>query len=348
VIVPVRIDALIITALPLERSAVRAHLRDLRTEAASGLSADLASFDGRHGSVSVALIETGAGNVSAAIQATSAVSAFRPSVSLMVGIAAGLKDVAGGDVVASSKIYFYEGGKQDEQFRPRPEFAPVSPVLAAVSRSVIADAAWQRRIIDGQADRARAFTGPIVAGEKVQADSSADVMRMIREVYGDSLALDMEDYGAVRGAAASEQVKALAIRGISDLVDDKDRLNEAVAQPVAASHAAAFAFELLDVSSAAVTRPPEDRTIAKLGTRLYPQGPQQDALWVRAGGQAARLVTAGTGQSQWWHAAGIVANGGGVDWRRLLDEMLTDYPDDLELRELSAAAAPAAGASDYV
>src|SRR4051812_6334661 len=99
------VDVLVVTALQLERRAVREHLRDLRADNESGLHADVGAFG--HGNIShrVAVIETGAGNVDAAVLTARAEEAFRPAVVVMMGVAGGLKDVAVGDVVASSKVY---------------------------------------------------------------------------------------------------------------------------------------------------------------------------------------------------------------------------------------------------
>jgi nucleoside phosphorylase len=43
-----------------------------------------------------------------------------------------------------------------------------------------------------------------------------------------------------------ERVRSLNIRGISDLLDDKVQADHQNYQPLAAAHAASFAFELLE------------------------------------------------------------------------------------------------------
>jgi hypothetical protein len=87
--------------------------------------------------------------------------------------------------------------------------------------------------------------GAIAAGEKVIASRASEVSKFIQENYGDSLAIEMEGHGLLGAASINEQVDALVIRGISDLLDKKADSDSAGAQELAASHAAAFAFELL-------------------------------------------------------------------------------------------------------
>src|SRR3712207_539126 len=105
------VDVLVVTALKLEREAARAHLAEVEVEQRSGLACDVGLFHTGERALRVAVLQTGAGNVTAAIATTQAEEHFRPDLLIMVGIAGGLKDVALGDVVASEKVYWVEGGK---------------------------------------------------------------------------------------------------------------------------------------------------------------------------------------------------------------------------------------------
>ncbi|GCD20166.1 hypothetical protein CTKZ_17280 [Cellulomonas algicola] len=343
------IDVLVVTALKLERLAVRSHLTDIATETYSGLAADIGTSLTSPGQ-RIAVIETGPGNVDAGIFATRAEESFRPKCVVMFGVAGGVKDVAIGDVVASRKIYWVEAGKAANQFRSRPEFAPVSPSLLQLARAVSADNSWQARIkSDGGVWPAtgrmpEAFVGPIVVGEKVVVDDRAEVAQIIAETFSDAIAVDMEDFGALRGGTTNERSKAIAIRGISDLMAHKADADAGGSQPLAAANGAAFLFDLLDrlansttVAGAEATAPPISDQINRfvsVARKLYPAGPQQDALWERAGGDASRLNLEGGGATRWWHAIQLIENGGGgsITIDTLLAQMREDFTnsDDLD------------------
>lgn len=351
-------DVLIVTALQLERRAVRAHLVNVVVERDSGMHADIGVLPQPDGDLTVAVIETGPGNVAAAILAGRSEEIFRPAVVLMVGIAGGLKDVSIGDVVASTKIYWYESGKQQANFGARPDFAPVGNELLQSARAVASHDSWRDGVIDPQWPPEMppaALAAPTVVGEKVLANTTAPVVMDIRAAFGDAVCVNMEDYGALRGAGFMQRAQTLAVRGISDLIDAKGTAEEKGSQPQAAAHAAAFAIGVIDryfapgkpsgsrrsptrVTTSGTAIPTQNGPrLVKVGRLLYPEGPQQDSLWERAGGDLSRLPTGGNGQARWWQAVRLVERGGGPTLAALLQEMLADYPANVELQAVRDA-----------
>lgn len=59
---------------------------------------------------------------------------------------------------------------------------------------------------------------------------------------------------------------------------------------------------------------------------VWPHGPEQGAIWSRAGGKAADLPRDGTGRDRWRATLGRVRHGGSVRPGRLVKEMLKDVP----------------------
>ena len=346
------VNVLVVTALKLERLAMREHLTNVETETTSGLAADIGTSVSSPGQC-VAIIETGPGNVNAGILTAKAEDTFRPEYVVMFGIAGGVKDVAIGDVVASSKVYWVEGGKAANRFKPRPDFAVVSPSVLQLARAVSADNAWMGRTKNGGGTwpgtgrEPIAFVGPIVVGEKVVIDEGAEVAQIISQTFSDAIAVDMEDFGALRGGAASERAKAIAIRGISDLMMHKADADAGGSQPLAAANGAAFVFDLLDrlasstmVAAAEAVAPPSTDRInqfVSVARKLYPGGPEQDALWERAGGDPSRLNREGAGATRWWHAIQLIQNGGGgnITVDTLLAQMRSDFSNNDDLNSLN-------------
>jgi hypothetical protein len=91
-----------------------------------------------------------------------------------------------------------------------------------------------------------ALIAPIASIEAVSGDPESELENLIASYYSDTLAIEMEGYGAAN-AAFRERTPLIVVRGISDMRGDKTPEKDVIHQPVAAAHAAAFAFELLDI-----------------------------------------------------------------------------------------------------
>ncbi|MBD2100980.1 5'-methylthioadenosine/S-adenosylhomocysteine nucleosidase [Leptolyngbya sp. FACHB-261] len=242
-------SAVILTALSVEYSAVRTHLTDLQEKMhPQGTIYERGKFVANGQVWEVGIAEVGAGNAGAAVEAERAIAYFRPDVLLFVGIAGGIKDVAIGDVVAATKVYGYESGKVDNQFFTRPALGQSAYALVQRAKSEARKGEWLQRLSSSLTSRPHVFVAPIAAGEKVISSKQSDVFKFIRASYNDAIAVEMESFGFLSAVFAYPDIKALVIRGISDLIDGKNDdsvESEQVRQEKASHHASAFTFEVL-------------------------------------------------------------------------------------------------------
>ena len=244
--------------------AARSFLTGLKTLVhPAGTVYETGHFGAEDARWTVVLAETGTGNPIAAIETSRALDSFRPSVAMFLGVAGGVKDVAVGDVVAADYVYGYESSKVTETFQPRIKTFGCGYPLVQRARMIRRSDEWHRRIQSGE--KPQAYVGPLASGEQVIAGDNTATHALLQTHCGDTLAVEMEGWGFMFAAHTNGDVPAIVIRGISDLTADKNPERDRAQQPIAAEHAAAFAFELLttidppaeqQIPPAQVWRPP--------------------------------------------------------------------------------------------
>lgn len=337
---------LILTALPLEFSAAQRHLEDVHlTRHESGTLYEEGVFRVGRENIPVLLCQSGAGNANAAVETERAVAFFHPSHVLFVGVAGGLKDVTLGDVVAATKVYGYESGKAEDAFRPRPELVQSSYEMIQHARRVSREGIWKKRIVGFSNDTARSFVGSVAAGEKVVASVNSPTYQLLKSTYGDALAVEMEGFGTFTAVHASKNLESLVIRGVSDLIEGKAAADASGSQQMAAANAAAFAFEVVvswvTLSNTAMNENQFWETLEQAAAELYPKGPEDAAIWSRAGGDLS-LLTLSTSPRGAWHNAlrTLKFNGGGasISKVRLLEKMISDFATNEQLKALLKSA----------
>lgn len=232
---------LFVTALPLEREAVLSHLSAVRYD--GEIQADVGTWPKESPLATIHVIVTGAGNINATAALGRITQKRNFAAAYFVGVCGGIKDFAIGDVIFGTKVYHYEGGKEDEKgYRPRPKAEETDYELVQLAIRVASN--WR------STTGSKAGSAVIASGESVLASREDDAhnFKVIRNAYNDAQAVDMEAYGFMLTARRARITNALVIRGVSDLVKDKEQADQKGNQPLAAQNAASFAFALLAAS----------------------------------------------------------------------------------------------------
>lgn len=326
---------LIVTALSLEFQAVESYLTEITsdTHPLTGSKYKLGSYKAPNQSLHVMVVEAGAGNNRSADETGRAIQHFKPDYTFFVGVAGGIKDVIIGDVVASSKIIGFEVGKAADDFKPRLDMMSASYTLEQLAKDVKREGNWVEKIkIKSHRGTPKSFVQPIAAGEKVVVSNKSETYKTISTYCSDAIAVDMEGIGFLI-AARPYNVEAIEIRGISDMLEKKEEADASGSQPDAAANAAAFTFEMID--NLQIGYDLKDITfqnkLLDFVNEHYPQGPEQDEIWTRAGGDISILVNSVNRKSQWRSAIQRLVNGGGgktITLYSLLNSIKEDYPND--------------------
>ncbi len=274
------VDVLLLTALGLEAEAVAAHLQELRLYKHPALDDVVMRGTIRVQAgleASAALAQVGVGHIEATRNTQRLVRALRPSLVLFVGVAGGVKDVLHGDVVVATKVSVVDYGKfaaggflaRAEQYRP-------SSTLISVARALSSSGigAFSRE----DAPPVRVLVAPMAAVNAVVAERGS-LAETIRRSYGDVVALSMEDGGFLAALDGSGS-HGLVVRGISDLLDDKNETRDEAKQPTAAANAAQVALEivrqtlLVDALSSRDDERAASPTMTDLATHPLPLAPE--------------------------------------------------------------------------
>jgi nucleoside phosphorylase len=235
--------AVILTAIEVETRAVLRQLKDVQEETVKQTVFHVGRFEGWK----IAVAECGPGNVRAASIAERAIDRFSPEVACFVGIAGGVKDVVIGDIVVATKVYGYESGKAGKNgFQPRPEISLPAHAFEQRARAIRLKDEWKARLDPGlKHDDAKIYVGAIAAGEKVVGSARSKTAQYLRATYGDTLAVEMEGRGFLDGVHINHPVQGCVVRGISDLLDNKEETDTLGSQLIGADAASAATFEML-------------------------------------------------------------------------------------------------------
>lgn len=263
--------ALVITTVVSESRAVKAHLTG--PEMLIGEKAaiyEYGRFADPAGEWLVVHAITPQGNSDAGLVASKAHQEFGSfHAQIFVGVAGSLKDdIPIGSVVIGDYVYNGHSAKvEDAQTVSRPHGLPPARELLTAAQALIYTDEWRDliRAPHGMAELPKSSDYPcafpplatikgVVSGEEVVAGGKSARYVWLRSHFNDCGAVEMEGWG-VMNAARYENTSAIVVRGISDMCAGKDHGSDQLHQPIAAVHAAAFAFSILSFRSKA---PPPD------------------------------------------------------------------------------------------
>ncbi len=283
-------------------------------------------------------------NVNAAIETERIIQHFNPTYIFFVGVAGGLKDVKIGDIVIGSDVYGYERGKvkDGDLFLSRPQFGFSSYELEQLATSFSISDSWKIQsasFLNTKFHKSiSAFVGTIASGEKVVGSKDSELYKFLKLHCSHALAVEMEGLGFLEACRPYPLIKSLIIRGISDLVDDKEDSDKEGSQPYASQNSTEFLFGLIDYIGVKqeIVKLSLKQKLVEILPKLYPSGLRETEIWRRAGGDLSVVNLNVNGKTQWIDALILIENGGGgdIDFQSLISEAKKDYNKNESLKYL--------------
>lgn len=336
---------LILTALEVERVAVEVHLKNIDpiTHPETGTDYTKGTYHYNGQTIELVVARTDQTNVNAAIETERAITHFDPEYTFFVGVAGGLKDVKVGDIVIGRDVYGYERGKAGKNnFKSRPQFGASTYALERLAGQYAKSERWKKtmeKLLNPEfAPVINTYTGTIASGEKVDASIDSNLHQYLKQTASHALAIEMEGLGFLEVCRMRPLVKTLLLRGISDLVDDKGKMDGKGSQPYASANVAAFLFgliEQLDFSDVK-TEFTREQKLLEIMCKLYPGGLRDSQIWITAGGDLSLINLGQSGKGQWVEAIRTLKLGGGgnITIDRLIEAVAEDYGDNKDIKLL--------------
>ena len=257
--------ALIITTVDHENRAVTAHLTDPEILiGGNSVLYEYGRFSDPAGDWLVVHVITSPGNSDAGLDTREAFYEFGNfQVVMFVGVAGSLKEeIPIGSVVIGDYVYNGHSAKvTDTETLARPHGLVPARGLLTAAKGLIHLNQWMDLIrapagmeLPSKADYPCNFPPfavikGIVSVEEVVAGDKSPRFALIRSHFNDCGAVEMEGWGVMNAAQREREASAIIVRGISDMCAGKDHANDKLHQPIAAAHAAAFAFSILSFQS---------------------------------------------------------------------------------------------------
>jgi nucleoside phosphorylase/cellulose biosynthesis protein BcsQ len=238
--------ALIFTSLPAGYIAVRSNLTNLREETMpDGTVYEIGRFSSESRPWEVGILELDTRDMRAALEAARAIQYVKPSVVISVGVAAGIKNVSIGDIVAATKIYGFEPVKTEKhlQFQSVHSLGVSSYKLEQRARAEAKKGAWLERL-GPRGYIPHIHIGPIVVSGELLITSRSDMLKFLKVGYRDALAFEIGSLDFLNALYSTREVDVLVVRGISDLIDSEKIYGPDV-QNAAIHSASAFILEIL-------------------------------------------------------------------------------------------------------
>ena len=242
-----QIDIVIITPIKEEYEAIRLHLYQIKRQQGkkTNFIYEVGRFNGATQTHTIAIFQKGKGIVPIALVTERILATLKPTYLFLVGTAGGRKKVTIGDIVIGTKAYNYESGKElNTSFSPRPQVRYASEALIDLAKIVGQDQQWKNRLANNST-LCKVVAGPIASGDKVIESVTSNVSKIINNHYPDTIALDMEAHSFLEATSKYPSSKCLILRGISDLLTDKQTANRWGSRELASTNVAAFTFEVI-------------------------------------------------------------------------------------------------------